>query len=365
MTLKPVDLYHVLRQRVAGQDEALRSVSVAVFKHLCGETVGNLLLIGNSGTGKTTIMRAVEELYQRNPSFQKHRVVVRMNANTLASEEARVLTGAQLFKTLQERAVQILGKEATPERVKALIEHATVCIDEVDKVSTVVGGKPNPTGIHIQQSLLTLMEDENVTFEAELADGDRYRRIPLTIDTTKLLFICAGAFEELYDQVYARVFEEKGQEELTEMVTGFDGGVEFEQVFSLSRYLRQEDLFRYGMLPQFLSRFDTTLVLAELSPDVLEAIFSGTKDSPFESSKRYFQRFQIELRITDGARRKIAEKAAIQSRVGARALKDVYSRVIKPFELDPYQNDELEKLESGEGYVLTITEAIVDEHLGS
>ena len=364
MSLKPIDLYNVLRQQVTGQDEALRYVSVAIFKHLCGEAVGNLLVIGNSGTGKTTIMRAMEKMYLENPSFQKHRVVVRMNANSLANEEGRVLTGRQLFKTLQDRATQILGDRATADDVKTLIEHATVCIDEVDKVSTLVGGHPNPTGISVQQSLLTLMEDEQVTFEAELLDGESYRTVAMAIDTRKLLFICAGAFEELYDQVYARVFEEKGQEELTEMVSGFDGNVEFQQVFTLAQYLRQEDLFRYGMLPQFLSRFDTTLVLEELTPEVLESIFSGTKDSLFETSRRFFQRFKIDLRITEGARKKIARHAALQPRVGARALKDVYSRVIKPFEFEPFQEGKLDKRENGEGFVLTLTEAIVEENLG-
>ena len=364
MSLKPADLHNFLKGHVAGQDEALRYVSVAIFKHLCGEPAGNLLMIGNSGTGKTTIMRGVEELYRQNPSFQKHRVVVRMNANTLANEEGRVISGKQLFQTVQERATQILGNGATPENIQTLIEHATVCIDEVDKISSTVGGRPNATGINIQQSLLTLMEDEKVTFETKVLDGSSYRPVQMAIDTRKLLFICAGAFEELYDQVYARVFEEKGQEELTEITSDFDGNVGFEQVFSLSRYLRQEDLFRYGMLPQFLSRFDTSLVLGELSPDVLEAIFHGSKESLFESSKRFFERFRVELRITDDARRLIARRAAEKPRVGARALKDVYSRVIQPFEFDPAHGNHLEKLDAENRYVLTLTEDIVEENLG-
>jgi len=362
MSLTPVDLFNVMRTHVSGQDEALRYVSVAIFKHLCGEPVGNLMMIGNSGTGKTTIMRAVEQMYLKNPSFQKHRVVARMNANTLASEEGEVITGKQLFKTVQDRAVQILGKEATPDNVKTLIEHATICIDEVDKVSAVVGSRSNPTGIHIQQSLLTLMEDEQVTFETQLLDGTEYRPVRMEIDTRKLLFICAGAYEALYDQVYSRVFEEKGQEELTEMVSDFDGNVEFEQVFSLSDHLKQEDLFKYGMMPQFLSRFDTTLVLRELTPEILETIFAGSADSIFEASKRFFERFKIELRMNDGAKRLIAQQAALQTRVGARALKDVYGRVIKPFEFEPFQEGHLEKLDDGR-QVLTLSEELVRESL--
>ena len=197
-----------------------------------------------------------------------------------------------------------------------------------------------------------------MTFDTQLlVDGD-FKPVQMEIDTKKLLFICGGAFEELYDQVYARVYEEKGQEELTEMVSAFDGGVEFEQVFSLSEYLRQEDLFKFGMLPQFLSRFDTTLVLAELTPEVLEVIFTGTKDCFFESSKRFFKRFKIDLQMTDGAKKLITQHAARQARVGARALKEVYGRVIKPFEFAPFQQDHVSKNEADEGYTLTLTKEL-------
>ena len=73
--MKPVDINDFLAQRVIGQEEALRYVSVAIFKHLQGEKYGNLLLIGNSGTGKTTIMRAIEALYSAHEELQEHRVV--------------------------------------------------------------------------------------------------------------------------------------------------------------------------------------------------------------------------------------------------------------------------------------------------
>ncbi len=361
---KPKDLYNLLRKHVVGQDEALKNVSVAIFKHIWGEAVGNILMIGNSGTGKTTIMRAIEQFYLANPSLKQYRVMVRMNANTLAHEDGQVVTGKQLFRTLQDRAEQILGKQATPDSIKLLIEHATVCIDEVDKVSTIVGGRPNPMGIHIQQSLLTVMEDEKITFDTHLFDGNELCPSQLEIDTSKLLFICGGAFEELYNQVYARVLDESGQEKISQFAPDSDGNVVFEQVFTLSEHLRQQDLFAYGMLPQFLSRFDTTLVLRDLTPKVLEWIFAGTEDSLLQTSKRYFRRFNIELRMTEEAKRLITNRASLQPRVGARALKDVYGRIIKPFEFDPFQEGKTIKLDDENLYVLNLTEEIVKESLG-
>ena len=111
-----------------------------------------------------------------------------------------------------------------------------------------------------------------------------------------------------------------------------------------------------------MSRFDTTLVLRELTPEILETIFAGSADSVFEASKRFFERFKIELRMTDGAKRLIAQQAALQTRVGARALKDVYGRVIKPFEFEPFQEGHLEKLDDGR-QVLTLSEELVRESL--
>jgi ATP-dependent Clp protease ATP-binding subunit ClpX len=226
-----------------------------------------------------------------------------------------------------------------------------------------VGGKPNPLGIHIQQSLLTLMEDETVTFDTHILDGDAYRPVQMEIDTSKLLFICGGAFEDLYNQVYARVLDESGQEGISQFVPDSDGNVAFKQVFDLSEHLRQEDLFEYGMLPQFLSRFDTSLVLKDLTPEVLEVIFAGTEDSLFQVSKRFFERLNIELRITDEARRLIAYRASLQPRVGARALKDTYNRVIKPFEFEPFQQGKTTKLDKENRYALILTEEIVKESL--
>lgn len=363
MTVAPRDIYRVLSQDVTGQDEALRYVSVAIFKHVSEKPCGNIILIGNSGTGKTSIMRAIEGMFSTYPVFKKHRAVVRMNANSLANEEGRVITGRQLFRTLQDRAIQILGKNATSEQIKSLMEYSTVCIDEIDKIATKVGGKPNPVGVNVQQSLLTLMEDESIIFDTQLLVDNQYKPVQLEIDTTNMLFVCAGAFEELYDQVYARVTDEGKHDRLSQAVPDLDGGVDFKPVFRLFDHLTQEDMFHYGMLPQFLSRFDTTLVLNDLTPRDLEKIFSGSRDSLFQKSRQFFSNFHIDLKLTERAREIIGFQAAQQSRVGARALKDVYSRVIQPYEFDPFRTDAVKKV-GGNRFELILTEEIVRKRLG-
>ena len=97
----PTEIDKFLQRDVIGQEESLQFVSVAIFKHLQGEPYGNLILIGSSGTGKTTIMRAVERLYEEHDELQKYRTVVIINANTFSSDEGEVDT-TRLFTRLEE-----------------------------------------------------------------------------------------------------------------------------------------------------------------------------------------------------------------------------------------------------------------------
>ena len=200
----PTEIDHYMRRFVIGQQEVLRFVSVAIYKHLAGERFGNLMMIGNSGSGKTTVMRAMERLYADHDDFAQYRVVVILNANTFATDEGVVDT-TRLFQTLEERARQILGDDAPAEEIARYMEHATVCLDEVDKVSGVVGGKPYVTGINIQQALLTMIEGERVVWELNPRKRPTSEVETVDINTGKMLFLCAGAFEKLYDQVFDRV----------------------------------------------------------------------------------------------------------------------------------------------------------------
>lgn len=360
--MKPVDIYHHIKKDIIGQDEVIRYVSVAIFKHVMGEKFGNLLLVGNSGTGKTSIMLSMERMYNELKYFEKHRVVIRLNANTLADNEGNVLPFSELFRKLEARALTILGKDATPELVKEYVEHATVCVDEIDKITARVGGKPNVTGINIQHAMLTLMEGEDVMYDTELYINGEYKKHTFRINTGFILFICGGAFEELFEQVHSRIFEENKQEKLTKMVMDENGNVAFKQIFTLRDNLEQTDIFNYGMLPQFIARFDNALVLQDLTPENLLEIFIEPSNSVFKLSKRFFETFSIELSITEKAKRLIAFKAAENSRTGARALKDIYGRIIKRFEFDPYNSEEVKKF--GDRYELTIDESIVKRALG-
>jgi ATP-dependent Clp protease ATP-binding subunit ClpX len=337
--LRPRDIFEELRKSVVGQDEAIREISVALVKHLVGHPAPNILLIGNSGSGKTTLMRAVESFLSKTPDLGTYANVVRLNANVLAEEHQGY--GKVVLGRLYANARKMLGPGATPDQIIQAVQRGIVFIDEVDKVRANVSGEPNVRGIIAQEALLTLMENENVEFEA---DGWTF-----LINSSNILFVAGGAFEELYDSVLRRAT--LGQDVVPMkpvVVVSASGEVREELPFHLGDYLKYDDLFRYGMTPQFISRFESIVVLQDLGEGDLARIFVEPEASIFRTSREYFRRFGIDLQITRGALLAIAWDAARQKRLGARALRETYRRVIRALEFEPS--------ESG---VLTVDEEMV------
>jgi len=318
---------------VIGQKDAVREMSVALAKKLAHLKVGNILLIGSSGSGKTTLMRAVEELLATNPALAVRSTVVRIHANVLGEEAEQGHPGEKLLRRLLERAREQLGEQAPLERLLEQATHGLVFVDEVDKIRSQVGGEPNIAGIRAQEALLTLIENESVAFTLpEWAGG-----AAVNLDSSGVLFVCAGAFEGLYDSVYYRVTAGKDQGALKPVTVVDENGRAREELqFSLRDWLKTEDLFEYGMSPQFLSRFDAVVLLEALSEEALAKIFSEGSESGLRQSQAYFSSFGCKLEMTKEAAECVVREAARKPRLGARALKEVFRRVVSPLEFDPH-----------------------------
>jgi ATP-dependent Clp protease ATP-binding subunit ClpX len=128
-----------------------------------------------------------------------------------------------------------------------------------------------------------------------------------------------------------------GEDELKATTVTASGRIAEEVRFSLRDWLRSEDLFDYGITPQFLSRFDAVVILDPLGEAELLRILAGSPDSALRQSHAYFASQGVKLELTEAAARRIAAEAARQPRLGARALKEVFRRVIGPYEFDPRQ----------------------------
>jgi ATP-dependent Clp protease ATP-binding subunit ClpX len=329
--LDPQAIAAALSRRFMGQPTAVREMAVALAKHLGGLQVGNILMIGSSGTGKTTLMRAVESYLAADPELAGRSTVVRLHANVLGEEAERGRPGQAVLSRLLERAREQLGAAAPVERILARAASGIVFVDEVDKIRARVGEVAHVAGIRAQEALLTLIENEAVPVVLPAWAGGG----TATIDSSRLLFVCAGAFEGLYDAVFDRVTigRDKGALQPVTVVEG--GQVREVLAFELRDWLRNEDLFDYGMSPQFLSRFDAVLLLDNLTQDDLVRIFLEAPDSAFHQTRAYFASRGIHLAVSPAAVRAIAVEAARQPRLGARALKEAFRRVVRDYEFDP------------------------------
>ena len=306
-------------------------MSIALYKKLRGLSSSNILLMGSSGTGKTTLMRAVEEYLAADGDLAGSATVIRIHAKILAEESEQSRAGEGVLRRLINRA---RDSAETDVGVDTLIERASrgiVFVDEIDKIRARVGGAANVDGIRAQEALLTLIENEAVPLRLpEWADGRT-----VTVDSSGILFVCGGAFEGLYDAVFDRVTvgDDRGLLQPVTLVTG--DSVEQELQFTLRDWLRIEDLFTYGMTPQFLSRFDARIVLNDLTEDDLMRIFLDSPESSLKQAEDYFEDRGLRLAISPDAARRIAAEAARQPRLGARALKEVFRQVIGPYEFEP------------------------------
>jgi ATP-dependent Clp protease ATP-binding subunit ClpX len=276
-------------------------------------------------------MRAVEAYLGADPQLSIRSTVVRMHANVLGDEAEAGRPGTAVLRRLLERAREQVGPHAPKDVYLQRAAHGLVFVDEVDKIRSHVGDEPNVRGIRAQEALLTLIENESVPLELPHWLGGE----TITVDSSALLFVCAGAFEGLYDSVFDRVTigEDKGA---LQPVTVVEGGKVIEKlVFRLRDWLRNEDLFDYGMSPQFLSRFDAVVLLEDLGEEELARIFTDTPESGFHQTRAFFESRGVKLAISPNAIEAIARAAALQPRLGARALKEVFRRVVRDLEFEP------------------------------
>ena len=216
----------------------------------------------------------------------------------------------------------------------------------------------------LQQGLLTLMEGNVVPIRTHvLVDGEE-KLAALEIDTKGMMFICGGAFEGLYDQVFSRVTNPGSGESLRSIaIRSADGQVTIETRFSLADYFKIEDLFAYGMVPQFIARLDNVRAASDLGAESLRQILLKALDSPFVRSRSYLEVMGIDLEIEDRAAAIVAEQAERHSRTGARALRTIFSKIINPIEFDPSSSEGLEELGKGRRR-LRITAGMVRKGLG-
>jgi ATP-dependent Clp protease ATP-binding subunit ClpX len=356
---KPLDIYSVLNDYVVSQEEAKRTLAVAVYNHYKRVRMGleetevelqksNILLLGPTGCGKTLLAQTLARIL--NVPF--------------AIADATALTEAGYVGEDVENILLKLIQAADFDIKKA--ETGIIYIDEVDKIAR-KADNPSITrdvsGEGVQQALLKILEGTVASVPPQGGRKHPHQEF-LSIDTTNILFICGGAFAGL-DKIIER--------RIGKNTVGFSADVRSRNAAESSEILVQvmpEDLITFGLIPEFVGRLPVVSAVHQLTKDDLVEILTEPKNALVRQYQRFFGYDSIELVFTEDALWEISDHALARE-TGARGLRSIIELALLDvmFEL-PSRTDVTkcvltkETISRGQKPTLvTSAEAVVDEEL--
>lgn len=325
-----------LDKLVIGQDKAKEVLSVAINNHYkrinnpssdLEIQKGNVLMIGPTGSGKTLLAKSVAKY---------------LNVPFVVAD-ATNLTEAGYVGEDVESMISMLLSLAEGDVSKA--EKGIVFIDEIDKISRKSESTSitrDVSGEGVQQALLKLVEGT----KCRVSTGAK-RKHPqgdtIEVDTKNILFIAGGAFVGLEKIINNRV---------NQASIGFGAEIKPKDSNQNLENLTPEDLTRFGMIPEFIGRFTTTIALEELTLEQLVSVLNGVKNSFVDQYKYLFSIDGIELEFTDKALNTIAQNC-VDLKTGARGLHTEIERTLMPhmFHIKKYKDNDITKVVINESLV--------------